>query len=171
MATNRTTVDDTVALDELERLYRNGFHEYLRVAEAIAGDRERGLESVQEGFARALQSRSGFRGEALVSTWVWRCVINAAKAARPRFGALLTNEMVDPETLDRGSHNSYQPSSLERLIVSLPQRQKLVLFLRYYADMDYRTIADVLSVRKGTIGATLNKAHAALRKQLEEVPQ
>jgi len=57
------------------------------------------------------------------------------------------------------------------LIVSLPERQRLALFLRYYADLDYRSIAEVLGVEIGTVGATLNKAHAALRQQLEEVPK
>jgi DNA-directed RNA polymerase specialized sigma24 family protein len=46
-----------------------------------------------------------------------------------------------------------------------------VLFLRYYADLDYRRIAEVLEIRPGTVGATLNQAHAALRRLLEEVPQ
>jgi DNA-directed RNA polymerase specialized sigma24 family protein len=46
-----------------------------------------------------------------------------------------------------------------------------VLFLRYFADLDYRAIASVLGVTPGTVGSTLNAAHAALRRQLEEVPR
>ena len=66
-----------------------------------------------------------------------------------------------------GSGESWQ-SELRELIASLPERQRHVLFLRYYADLDYQAIADVLDLRIGTVGATLNKAHFALRRQLEE---
>lgn len=57
------------------------------------------------------------------------------------------------------------------LIAAMPERQRLVLFLRYYADLDYRRIADTLEIEIGTAGATLNQARAALRRLLEEVPR
>jgi RNA polymerase sigma factor (sigma-70 family) len=51
----------------------------------------------------------------------------------------------------------------------LPERQRLALFLRYYADLDYAAIADVLGIRPRTVAATLNAAHTRLRRRLEEV--
>lgn len=45
-----------------------------------------------------------------------------------------------------------------------------MLFLRYYADLDHAAIADALGIRVGTVGATLNQAHTAMRKRLEEAP-
>jgi len=50
----------------------------------------------------------------------------------------------------------------------LPERQRLVLFLRYYADLDYAEIARALGIRRGTVSATLNQAHASLRPMLAE---
>jgi RNA polymerase sigma-70 factor (ECF subfamily) len=159
-------VSAAVSVNKLEQLYRSGFHRYLRVAEAIAGNSESGLDAVQEGFARALRHRSDFRGEAQVSTWVWACVVNAAKAARPQRESSIGEEF--PEV---GTEESQSSSGLRNLIAVLPERQRLVLFLRYYADLDYRSIAGVLGVEIGTVGATLNKAHTTLRQQLEEVPK
>ncbi len=46
-----------------------------------------------------------------------------------------------------------------------------MLFLRYYADLDYRAIAEALEIRPGTVGATLNQAHSAMKRVLKEVPQ
>jgi DNA-directed RNA polymerase specialized sigma24 family protein len=43
------------------------------------------------------------------------------------------------------------------------------VFLRYYADLDYRTIAEVLEVELGTVSAALSAAHAALRRSIREV--
>ena len=55
------------------------------------------------------------------------------------------------------------------LVAALPERQRLAIFLRYYADLDYRAIAEALGVEVGTVSATLAAAHAAVRKRLEEV--
>jgi DNA-directed RNA polymerase specialized sigma24 family protein len=54
--------------------------------------------------------------------------------------------------------------------VSAP-KQRLTVYLRYYADLDYREIATVLDVAVGTVSATLSAAHRSLRKTIEEVPQ
>ncbi len=95
---------------------------------------------------------------------MWACVVNAARAARPR-----QESPIDEEAPDTGKEDGRPSSSFRGLIVLLPERQRLALFLRYYADLDYRSIADVLGVEIGTVGATLNKAHTTLRQQLEEV--
>ena len=54
-------------------------------------------------------------------------------------------------------------------VEQLPERQRLILFLRYYADLDYRSIGETLSISDGTVAATLNAAHARLRQLLMEV--
>jgi RNA polymerase sigma-70 factor (ECF subfamily) len=157
------------AADQIEGLYREGFHRYLRVADVISCDPGAGLDAVQEGFARALRHVSAFRGDAQLSTWVWKCVVNAAKAARARSYRAMVDETKEASapTETSGLGESWR-SELRGLIASLPERQRHVLFLRYYADLDYQAIADVLDLRIGTVGAALNKAHSALRRQLEE---
>ena len=60
--------------------------------------------------------------------------------------------------------------SLSPLVAALPERQRLTVFLRYYADLDYRSIAEVLGVTVGTVSAALAAAHAALRTPLEGAP-
>lgn len=58
---------------------------------------------------------------------------------------------------------------LASVVVGLPERQRLIVFLRYYADLDYRAIATVLGIEVGTIGPALGAAHRSLRKALQEV--
>ena len=48
-----------------------------------------------------------------------------------------------------------------------PVHQRLILFLRHYADLDYGTIASALSISSGTVGATLTTARAALAQALD----
>ena len=153
---------DTV-LAEIERLYADRFGSFLRVARAITRDRERALEAVQDGFADAIRSRETFRGEGPLEAWVWRAVVNAAHKAARATGAELRAEAAETNIF------APSPSEVAPLVSALPQRQRLAVFLRYYADLDYRAIARVLGVEVGTVSATLAAAHTALRRAFEEV--
>jgi RNA polymerase sigma factor (sigma-70 family) len=59
-------------------------------------------------------------------------------------------------------------SELRGLVSALPERQRLAVFLRYYADLSYSQLGQALGVDPGTIAASLNAAHRTLRQQLEE---
>jgi RNA polymerase sigma-70 factor, ECF subfamily len=156
-----------VTLRELEELYREHFHQYLRVAEGITGELQAGLDAVQEGFVKAIRHRSKFRREATLSTWVWRCVVNAAIDVRKPGGVQIDKQ--DDPIADLRPEGS--GAEVRALIAVLPARQRATLFLRYYADLEYEAIAKVLGVEIGTVGAALAKAHATLRREFEEVAE
>jgi RNA polymerase sigma-70 factor (ECF subfamily) len=150
------------SLDEIERVYRLRFDEYVRVAGAIAGDAEAGRDAVQEAFASAVRARASFRGEGPLDAWLWRAVVNAAhnqRRAAPRAAAAVEN----------GNGHAAGDAELRVAIALLPERQRTALFLRYFADLDYASIASVLGISEGTVGATLHAAHRALRSRYEEV--
>jgi RNA polymerase sigma factor (sigma-70 family) len=156
---------DDERLAEIEALYRERFRHFKRVALAIVGDPERAVEAVHDGFADAIRSRRGFRGRSPLEAWVWRAVVNAARRARRESIDLELRAEID---LRRNGSAVLEPDALRDVIRSLPERQRLVLFLRYYGDLDYRGIARALGVRTGTVSATLHAAHEALRTVLEE---
>lgn len=155
------------SLEALETLYRERFHRFLRLAEGFCGDLELARDVVQEAFASAIRSRHTFRGEATIEVWVWQMVVNGArKAARARVSALVSDE----ELQRLQARNGRAPDAeLRGLVAALPERQRLALFLRYYADLDYEAIARVLEIAPGTVGATLSAAHASIRRALTEV--
>lgn len=152
-------------LADLEGIYRGDYCRFLRVAEAITGDPRLASEAVNEGFAGAIRSRDSFRGEGTLESWVWACVVNAARTARRREPALATSSDEPVSQAD----DAPTGAAIRGLVAALPERQRLALFLRYYADLDYQGIARVLGVKAGTVAATLHKAHTALREALEEV--
>jgi DNA-directed RNA polymerase specialized sigma24 family protein len=143
--------------DELELLYRSRLAEFRRVAAAIAGDRELGCDAVQEAFAAAVRKRRSYRGDGTLEAWVWRIVVNAARDARRRVAIPV------PAALATNGHAPVLPLDL------LTERQREIVFLHYYADLDYATIADALAISPGTVGATLNAARRTLRDALQEV--
>ena len=154
-----------VSLGEIERVYRARFDEYRRVATAVVGDAERARDAVQEAFAAAVRNRATFRGDGPLEAWIWRTVVNTAlnqrRAAPP--------ELPGYERNGNAAHEEGDSPELRDRLRLLPERQRLALFLRYYADLDYATIATVLGISEGTVAATLHAAHSTLRCQFEEV--
>jgi RNA polymerase sigma-70 factor (ECF subfamily) len=149
-------------LDQIERLYDERLEYFVQVARAITGDRERAREAVQDAFASVLKARTTFRGDGPLEAFVWRAVVNAARKATRRplveVQELARDELALPE----------ESARVAPLVASLPERQRLVVFLRYYADLDYGAIGTILGIEPGTVGPTLAAAHAALRKSLSK---
>lgn len=153
------------SVEALETAYREGFHRYVRVASAITRSRESAVDAVQDAFASLLRSRAGYRGTGTLEAWAWRAVLNAArKASRARAGEELGAEMPAHAHADDDGVDEVVRAAIR----GLPARQRETLFLRYYADLDYRAIAAALEIDIGTVGSTLHQAQAALRSQLEE---
>jgi DNA-directed RNA polymerase specialized sigma24 family protein len=147
-------------LDEIEALYRARFPYFVQVAEAVVGDRERAREAVHDGFADAIRGRATFRHEGPLEAWIWRAVVNAARKATRR-------PLVEVGQLS-GEYETPPLFEASSLVAALPERQRLVVFLRYYAGLDYRTIAQALEIEVGTVSASLATAHASIRKALGE---
>jgi RNA polymerase sigma factor (sigma-70 family) len=150
-------------LEELEALYRSRFEVFARVAASVTGDADRARDAVQEAFATAVRKRRSFRGVGPLEAWVWRIVLNAARTDVRR----TTSALVYDEPPSSNGHAD-EEAELRVALSRLPERQRTAVFLRYYADLDYAAIAEALGVSTGTVAATLNAAHAALRSRLEE---
>jgi RNA polymerase sigma factor (sigma-70 family) len=156
-------MDETSVWPAIESLYRSDFARFVRVARAVSGDRDTALEAVQEGFADALRNAGQWRGRGPLEGWVWRCVVNRARRAHRQPPVALWSD-------EHGNgHEEASDTDLRVRLAALPERQRLVVFLRYFADLGYREIAAALGIEVGTVSATLHAAHAALRKEWEEV--
>jgi RNA polymerase sigma-70 factor (ECF subfamily) len=155
------------SLEALESLYRADLPRFVRAATAIVGDDGAGRDAVQEAFAQAVKKRASFKGDAPLLAWVWRIVINEALALRRRRTPELAS---DPEISAARSVDCVpeQDAAVRAWVTALPERQRIVVFLRYFADLDYRSIATALEIEVGTVSATLAAAHASLRRSYEE---
>jgi RNA polymerase sigma-70 factor, ECF subfamily len=159
----------SASFDEIEAVYRQDGAALERVAIAIVGDEQLGCDAVQDAFVLALRNRANFRRDAPLVAWLWRIVINEARKRRAReLGVLAT----DPSRLEAQAvsmNGAADRARVRAVIARLPERQRLVLFLRHYADLDYASIAEVLEIKPGTVAATLSTARDRLREQLQEV--
>jgi RNA polymerase sigma factor (sigma-70 family) len=154
-------------LAELESVYRARFAAFCRVAAGIVGDRDLAPDVVQEAFGTAIRRRASYARRGPLEAWLWRLVVNTARDHR-QLRARSRTAAVEPPSRDGQAES---PGAVAEAVSLLPERQRLVLFLRYYADLEYAAIADALGIRPGTVAATLSAGHAALRRALEEVPR
>jgi RNA polymerase sigma-70 factor (ECF subfamily) len=152
-------------LAEIEDVYRHRYRTYLRFALAFLGDREQAHDAVQETFARAIRGRSTYRGAGSLDGWLWRTLTNHCRdllRARRAAGASA------PELAASVNHQPGEHAELRAALARLPERQRLVVFLRHYADLGYDQIAEAVGVERGTVAAALHAAHASLRRTMEE---
>lgn len=152
---------------QIELLYRQRFEHFVRVASAICGSSDLGRDAVQNAFVAAIRGRHSFRSEGSLEAWVWRIVVNEARHVRKRAAP----PAFELNVLSANGHGEVEgdPLGLRAWIALLPERQREAVFLRYFADLDYRAIAEVLEIEVGTVSATLGAAHRTLRKNLMEV--
>jgi RNA polymerase sigma-70 factor (ECF subfamily) len=147
---------------DIEEVYRRRYASFLRLGYALLGDRERSRDAVQEAFAVALRERRSFRGEGSLDGWLWRTLVNVCRQEQRR-----RTRTVDAEQPERSTngHEREWPE-VRAALAALPEQERLVVFLRYYADLSYREIGEILEVERGTVAATLHHAHAKLRNAI-----
>jgi RNA polymerase sigma factor (sigma-70 family) len=149
----------------LEHLYRSRYPRFRRLAFALLRNHEDAGEAVQEAFARAVRAEASFRGEGELEAWVWRTLTNLCLDAKRREARRNGAGPIRQDTPEEaGLH-----AEVREAVGSLPERQRLVLFLRYYADLPYERIGEVLGIERGTVAATLHAAHASVRQTMKEV--
>lgn len=146
---------------DVEELYRSRHVVFRGALTGIVGSVEAGDDAMHEGFARALVNLEQFRGDGSLEAWVWRICVNEARAGlRKRRIDRLDDDVQAASTPDR------DPAVVDA-IRRLSPRRRLIVFLRYYADLSYEEIAAATGMRMGTVAATLTKARAELYEMLE----
>jgi RNA polymerase sigma-70 factor (ECF subfamily) len=150
--------------DDLARLYEARGSTFVAVAAGICGDAAQ--DAVHDAFVRALLRLGSLRSRGALESWVWRIVLNEARR-RARSG-LPADVRIDSEALVADGPVDPRAVRVRSLVAQLPQRQREVVFLRYFADLDEASIASALGIRRGTVAATLHQVHARMRAALDE---
>lgn len=147
----------------IEDLYRRRYGRFHGVLSTITGSYESGHDAVQEAFARALAKRSDFRGEGSLEAWVWQIGVRTALETRTDKELVSWNGALDPALVD-----PQRDPVLAAALRELSPRRRLMIFLRYFADLSYSQIATACGVSEGTVAATLAQARDELLDAIGE---
>ena len=136
-------------------------------------DRSRAEDLAQDVFLRIHRGLPYFRGEARLSTWIYRIVVNAC--AQPPSSPAQTLPLHEggrtpattPAALDRRFGDLELRDRLEKAIARLPANYRLLIAAHYLDGVRYDDLADALNLPLGTVKTQLYRAKQQLRRVLE----
>lgn len=157
--------DARVAMDMVIRRYRERLYYH---ALYIVKSQDEAYDIVQEVFIRALREPRFFDEDFRIRAWLFRVTSNlcfnqvrdrnrrgAILDAAPREDASHANQL---EAVFEGEQRGEVMSAMDKLT----DEHKDILVLRYYDDLSYAEIADVLGIKLGTVMSRLSRARTRL---------
>ena len=140
----------------------------LRMCYLYLHDVQLAEDAVQETFIKAVRAWDSFRGEAGVRTWLTRIAMRTCMDMRRGFWFRRVDRRVTPEMLpDRAQEAEEGESALTLAVMNLPKKEREVILLYYYQDMNMKDIAETLGVTQPTVSYRLRRAKEKLRTELE----
>ncbi len=150
---------------EFEDFYQSARDACLRAVVAATGNRHLAEDLVAEAFTRAWLSWRTVRRHPAPRAWVVRVALNTRVSwwRRRRHEVVLAgHDTAQPARPDEPDVDPALLAALRRL----PKRQREVVALRVFLDLDTQTTATTLGIAPGTVTAHLARAIAALRDDL-----
>jgi RNA polymerase sigma-70 factor (ECF subfamily) len=135
-------------------------------------DRSRAEDLAQETFLRVHRGLPRFRGEARLSTWIYRIAANVCVEEHGRRPPVVSLEdgaesARSPATIDRQFGDLELRDRLDKAIARLPVTQRLLIAAHYLAGVQYEDLAEALGMPLGTVKTQLFRAKQTLRKLLQ----
>lgn len=134
-------------------------------------DRSRAEDLAQEVFLRVHRGLPYFRGEARLSTWIYRIVANACYQAQDHSGGTVglddrpASQL--PSSADRQFRDFELRDRIEKAIARLPVNYRLLIAAHYLQGVQYDELAEALGLPLGTVKTQLFRAKRQLRLLLE----
>lgn len=123
---------------------------------------------LQNTFMKAWQSIENFRGEARLSTWLYKIAINEAITFLGREQRRGTVSLDDESSTLAGTiaaddniDGDELALKLRQAVATLPEKQRLVFNMKYYDDMKYEDMSSILGTSVGALKASY---HLAVKK-------
>ncbi len=140
--------------------------ELVRLGFTVSGDYQRAEDLAQIALMQAFRSWRKVRKADDPHHYVRRILINAylSMTRRRSFSEAPTAEIDPPHAVPDPATGIVDSDDLWRALAALTARERVVLVLRYYQDLDDRTIADVLGIKPSSVRATASRALATLRE-------
>lgn len=180
-----TTTDDTNLTARLRdpRQCREAFGEVIaRYQQPLYWQIRRMVENhddandlLQNTFLKAWSNIDSFRGDAKLSTWLHKIAINEAITFLARERKRLNLSIDDEEShlvnlieADEEIDGDELALKLRKAIASLPEKQRLVFNMRYYDEMKYEDMSEILGTSVGALKASYHHAAKKIEQYFSE---
>lgn len=148
------------AFDTLVRMYQKPLYYQIRRLVASHDDAD---DILQNTFVSAWRNIEKFRGDAAMKTWLYRIATNEALTFLQNQKKRATQDLSEVENLPLQSAPTQIDSAiiqakLQQAIALLPDKQKLVFNMRYYDEMSFKEISEILETSEGGLKANYHHA-------------
>jgi RNA polymerase sigma-70 factor (sigma-E family) len=152
----------------IEDLYRRHAPDAVRLAYLMTGNAQLAQDLVQEAFVRLGWRLLRLRRANAFGSYLRKTVVNLARThfrrERTERAALARSTTPRP---DWGADVADR-EAMRHALRLLPSRQRVAVVLRFYEDLSYEQIADIMRCRIGTVGSLLSRAMETLRSEMED---
>ncbi len=138
-------------------------------------DHESSDDIAQETFVKVWKNLDKFKGESKLYTWIYRIATNEAlthlrKKKRRFFLSIgdIENELMSTLEADIYYSGDVIQLKLQKAILTLPEKQRLVFNMKYFEELKFREIAEVLEVTVGSLKAQYHHAVKKIEKYLKQ---
>lgn len=129
---------------------------------------------LQNTFMKAWQALENFRGDARLSTWLYKIAVNESithlDRERRRAGVSLDDEasaIANTIEADEWIDGDELSVKLRKAVAMLPEKQRLVFNMKYFDDMKYEQMSEILGTSVGALKASYHLAVKKIEQYLE----
>lgn len=153
------------AFEDVIKLYSEPLYHTIR---RLVPNHEDTNDLLQNTFVKAWMSLENFRGDAKLSTWLYKIAINESLThlARERKRQNLSLDDQESAIINQIEADEYFDGNqadllLRKAIATLPEKQRLVFNMKYFDEMKYEEMSDILGT---SVGALKTSYHLAVKK-------
>jgi RNA polymerase sigma-70 factor, ECF subfamily len=158
---------DPEAFAQLFQRYRDRL---WAVAMRTLGDPEEAADALQEALISAFRNAAGYRGDAAVTTWLHRIVVNACLDRLRRRASHPTvpwDAAAAGRSTGRDEHAATEIRlDVEAALAAIPEAQRAALVLVDMQDMSVADAAEILGVAEGTVKSRCSRGRVAMARVL-----
>ncbi len=153
------------AFDDVIRQYSEPLYWQIR---RLVQSHDDANDLLQNTFLKAWQSIENFRGDARLSTWLYKIAVNESLTHLARERKRLAISLDDQEsalaaTIEADEHidGDRLAQDLRKAIATLPEKQRIVFNMKYFDDLKYEDMSNILGTSVGALKASY---HLAVKK-------
>lgn len=167
----RTGSNPDYAFNQLVHKYQERLYWHIR---KIVVRHEDADDVLQNTFIKVWKALPDFREESSLFTWLYRIATNEAlnhlRQARHKYLLPLVNvenQLANSLESDSYFNGNELQAKLQKAILTLPEKQRIVFNMRYFDEMPYEQMAEILDTSEGALKASFHHAMKKIEKYIE----
>lgn len=164
---------DEQAIEVFVRQYET---DVFRLTLSILQDASEAHEATQDTFIAALKALSRYQEKSSLKAWLYTIAVNASRSRlrkrkvleklRNALTVVFQFETRKQPTLEESVIQNEKETVIWNALNELDERHRMVMVLKYFQDLSTKEIAEILSIREGTVHSRLHTARDRLRDAL-----